>query len=86
MNDSLLRPSKHFNSEGKNILTEIKHEYNESNVFLILSNYYLLVEGNTLFGQLTEAEIEAYYGLTYLNRIFVVKSDSGEELPYYWVI
>jgi hypothetical protein len=38
------------------------------------------------FGELTEEQYESYYSLTYLNRIFSVKKENGESLPYYWVI
>ncbi|NHJ24573.1 MAG: hypothetical protein EAX89_08360 [Candidatus Lokiarchaeota archaeon] len=86
VNDTLLHPNNHINSEGKNILTELKHDSNGTDIFLILTDYYLLVEGSTLFNQLTEQEIELYYSLPYLNRIYSVKSENGDEIPYYWVI
>ncbi len=65
--------------------TELKTDSNKD-VFLIVSDNYLLVSGFELFGQLTDEEIEMYYALTYLNRICVSKSENGKSTPYYWVI
>jgi hypothetical protein len=40
----------------------------------------------TFYDALTDEEIESYYNLPYLNRIFSVKSEDGKDTPYYWVI
>jgi hypothetical protein len=81
-----MHPDNHITSDGKNILKELKQNSKSGNVYLILTNRYLIVEGNVFFGELTTAEIEQYYELNYLNRIFTSVSETGEELPIYWVI
>ena len=81
-----MHPDNHITSDGKNILKELKQHSKGGNVYLILTDYYLIVEGNVFFGQLTAQELEQYYELNYLNRIFTSKSETGEELPIYWVI
>jgi hypothetical protein len=85
-NNDLMHPSNHITSSGVNLLKELKKNSNKTDVILILSDYYLLLEGITFFGELTSEEIERYYKLTYLNRIFTSKNEKGEETPYYWVI
>ena len=84
--DTLMRPDNHVNEYGKNNLKQIKLHNNNSNTFLILTDNYLLTEGLSLFGQLTDEEVEQYYNLDYLNRIFSVKNENGESTSYYWVI
>ncbi len=84
-NDDLMHPINHILSNGTNILTEMKKD-TEKDIFLLLSDYYLLPSGSSLFGELIPEEIEQYYNLNYLNRIFSAKSENGEEMPIYWVI
>jgi len=79
-------PVNHFLKNGTNILTQLKKQNPGSNVYLFLSNYYLLPSGSSLFGSLTNEQVAAYYNLTYLNRIFSAKLETGEDLPIYWVI
>ena len=79
-----LNPLLHIQDE-KNILIDIKINLGKD-VFLILSDNYLIVSGFELFDQLTNKEIEIYYNLPYLNRICVSKSVNGKTTPYYWVI
>ena len=81
-----MHPDNHITSDGKNILKELKQHSKNGNVYLILTDYYLIVEGDVFFGQLTAQELEQYYELNYLNRIFTSISETGEELPIYWVI
>ena len=85
-NNTLMHPDNHITSDGKNILKELKQHSESGNVYLILTDYYLIVKGNVFFGQLTTEELEQYYELNYLNRIFTSISETGEELPIYWVI
>ena len=85
-NNTLMHPDNHITSDGKNILKELKQNSKSGNVYLILTDCYLIVEGNVFFGQLTAQELERYYELNYLNRIFTSISETGEELPIYWVI
>jgi len=85
-NDTLMHPDNHVDEYGKNILKQIKLHNNNSNAFLILTDNYLLTEGFSLFGQLSDEEVKQYYNLDYLNRIFSVKNEKGESTPYYWVI
>jgi hypothetical protein len=79
-----LNPQFHIYN-GTNILTGLKIDRGKE-IFLIVSDNYLLVSGFELFGQLTDEEIEMYYNLTYLNRICVSKSADGKSTPIYWVI
>ena len=82
--NNYLNPQFHIYN-GTNLLTDLKVN-SSKDVFLIVSNNYLLVSGFELFGKLTNEEIEMYYSLPYLNRICVSKSVNGESTPYYWVI
>ena len=82
--NNYLNPQFHIYN-GTNLLTDLKVN-SSKDVFLIVSNNYLLVSGFELFGKLTNEEIEMYYSLPYLNRICVSKSENGESTPYYWVI
>ena len=84
-NDDLMHPDNHVLSNGTNILSKMKKKTN-MNIYLLLPDNYLLSSGSSFFGQLTPEEIEHYYNLNYLNRIFSAKSENGEEMPIYWVI
>ncbi len=84
-NDDLMHPNNHILSNGINILTEMKKD-TEMDIYLLLSDYYLITSGSSLFGELTPEEIEQYYNQNYLNRIFSAKSENGENTPIYWVI
>ena len=84
-NDDLMHPINHILSNGTNILTEMKTD-TEMDIYLLLSDYYLLPSGSSLYGELIPEEIEQYYNLNYLNRIFSAKSENGEDMPIYWVI
>ncbi len=86
VNDTLMHPDNHVDEYGENILKQIKLHYNNSNAFLILADNYLLTEGFSFFGQLSNEEVAQYYNLDYLNRIFSVKNEKGESTSYYWVI
>jgi hypothetical protein len=80
----LVHPSNHI-SNGTNILKELKSTYN-TNVVLILPTEYYSQFSWRFFDSLNNEEIEAYYNLNYLNRIFSSKAENGEQTPYYWVI
>ncbi len=82
--NQFVHPSLHH-SEGGNILKELKLSYN-TEVILILPKKYYLEFSWQFFDQLSEEEIEEYYTLDYLNRIFSAKGEDGEDTPYYWVI
>jgi len=80
----LVHPSLHiFN--GTNILKNLKSLYNTEVILILPKDYYSQFSWR-FFDQLSEEEIEAYYNLEYLNRIFSAKGENGEETPYYWVI
>jgi hypothetical protein len=82
--NEFLNPQLHiYNST--NLLSELKVN-SSRDVFLIVTDNYLLVSGFELFGKLTNEEIEMYYSLLYLNRICSSKSSNGKITPYYWVI
>lgn len=84
VSEDYLNPRLHIQN-GTNILVELKNDSGKD-VFLIVTDNYLLVSGLELFDQLTSEEVEMYYNLTYLNRICVSKSEDGGSTPYYWVI
>jgi len=84
-NNILIVPDNHFYENGTNILQELK-EHRNMDVYILLTKNYLTTGEMEFFGELTEEQYESYYSLTYLNRIFSVKKENGESLPYYWVI
>ncbi|MFX1469891.1 MAG: hypothetical protein ACFFB8_14645, partial [Promethearchaeota archaeon] len=84
LDDQYIHPSLHV-SDGINILKDLKSTYN-SEVILILPKEYYLPFNWQFFDKLSDEELEAYYYLDYLNRIFSAKGESFEEIPYYWVI
>ena len=68
-----------------NVLVELKKN-SEREVFLILTDSYLLVNSLELFGHLTSEEMEMYYSLHYLDKICSTKTENNKEVPLYWVI
>ena len=70
---------------GSNILIELKSDL-ENDVYLIVTDEYLLLSSLSLFGSLTSEEMEMYYSLNYLNKIFSSKAENENEIPIYWVI
>ena len=84
-NNMLINPDNHIDENGTNILKNLKASYN-TDVFILLTKNYLTTSDLEFYGELTEAQYEMYYSLDYLNRIFSVKSENGDSLPYYWVI
>jgi len=84
-NNILIVPENHFYDNGTNILKELK-EHKNTDVYILLTKNYLTTGQMEFFGELTEEQYESYYTLNYLNRIFSVKKENGESLPYYWVI
>jgi hypothetical protein len=78
-----LDPANHIDQNGDNILKKLKESHNNTDVILILTNHYWAW---TFFDNLPRAKIDAYYNLTYLNRIFSIKSENGDNKPFYWVI
>jgi hypothetical protein len=81
----LIVPENHINENGTNILRELKEQRN-MDVYILLTKNYLTTFEMEFFGELTDEQFENYYTLDYLNRIFSVKKENGESLPYYWVI
>ncbi|MBY9016146.1 MAG: hypothetical protein KGD68_10675 [Candidatus Lokiarchaeota archaeon] len=84
-NNILIIPENHFDDNGTNILRELKENRN-MDVYILLTKNYLTTSEMEFFGELTEEQYEKYYTLDYLDRIFSVKYENGESLPYYWVI
>ncbi|MFX1391342.1 MAG: hypothetical protein ACFE9Z_14850 [Promethearchaeota archaeon] len=84
VSNDYLKPSLHIQN-GTNLLIDLKNDTG-MDVFLIVTDYYLTLSGLELFGRLTSEEIELYYSLPYLNKICSSKTESGEEIPLYWVI
>jgi len=84
-NNILIVPENHINENGTNILRELKEQRN-MDVYILVTKNYLTTFQMEFFGELTDEQFENYYTLDYLNRIFSVKKENGESLPYYWVI
>jgi len=84
-NSSIINPDNHIDENGENVLKELKKNYN-ADIFILLTENYLTTTQMGFFGELTEEQVERYYSLNYLNRIFSVKSENGDSIPYYWVI
>jgi len=84
VSNEYLNPKLHIQN-GTNILSDLKKELGRD-VFLIVTDHYLLLSGLELFGRLTNEEIEMYYNLSYLNKVCSSKTENGEEVPLYWVI
>jgi hypothetical protein len=84
-NNTLINPDNHIDENGNNILKNLKTSQN-TDVFILLTRYYLTTNEMEFYGELTEEQYERYYSLDYLNRVFSVKSENGDSLPYYWVI
>ena len=83
--NTLIIPDNHIDENGTNVLKDLKTK-NNADVFILLSKNYLTTNEMEFYGELTEEQYEMYYSLDYLNRIFSVKSENGNSLPYYWVI
>jgi hypothetical protein len=84
-NNILINPDNHIDENGTNVLKNLKKSRN-TDVYILLTKNYLTTSDLEFYGELTEAQYEKYYSLDYLNRIFSVKSENGDSLPYYWVI
>ena len=79
-----LNPNLHIHN-NTNILVDLKESSNKE-VYIILTNSFLLLSSLELFGRLTTEEMEMYYSLNYLNKISSSKTQDGKEIPLYWVI
>lgn len=84
VSNDYLNPRLHIQN-GTNILSELKKN-SGMDVYLIVTDHYLLLSDLELFGRLTSEEIEMYYNLSYLNKICSSKTENGNEIPLYWVI
>ena len=84
VDNQFFHPNLHI-SNGSNKLKSLKL-YHDTEVILVLPEDYYSPLSWRFFDQLSEEEIEAYYNLEYLNRIFSAKGENDEETPYYWVI
>ncbi|MFW9819836.1 MAG: hypothetical protein ACFFE5_09520 [Candidatus Thorarchaeota archaeon] len=79
-----LNPNMHIQN-NTNILLELKKDL-EKDVFLILTDSFLLISSVELFGRLTNEEMEMYYSLNYLNKVYSTKTENNNEVPLFWVI
>ena len=84
VDNQFTHPNLHI-SNGSNILKNLKLEYDTEVILVLPKDYYSPLSWR-FFDQLSEEEIEAYYNLEYLNKIFSAKGEDGEETPFYWVI
>ncbi len=82
---NLFPPGNHINETGHNILQELKKQYN-SDVYITLDDFYYMNTGFEVYNHLTQGEVGRYYNLSYVNKIFTVKKEYGQEDPLYWVI
>ncbi|MFX1385416.1 MAG: hypothetical protein ACFFBP_23610 [Promethearchaeota archaeon] len=78
-------PFNHFDELGQNILKLVKEE-NKTDVYLILDDNFELLWGFDPIQRLNELQLELYYNMDYLNKILSSKSESGDEIPFFWVI
>ena len=83
--NELFDPDKHIDSNGTNRLQELKED-KETDVIITLDDQYYLNKEWETYGYVSAEEMEEYYELEYLNRIYSAKSPDGEENAYYWVI
>ncbi|MFX1407386.1 MAG: hypothetical protein ACFFBW_10540 [Promethearchaeota archaeon] len=79
------KPSDHIYENGTNKLQQLKVS-KATDIYLILDDNYLTLQQWTIYERLTPQEMEQYYNMTYLNKILISKSETGIEVPYYWVI
>jgi hypothetical protein len=79
-----LNPNQHIQN-NTNVLKELKKSSGKE-VYLILTDSFLLISSLELFGRLTPEEKEMYYNLNYLNKVCSTKTENGNEVPLYWVI
>ncbi len=84
VSNDYLNPRFHIQN-GTNILSDLKND-SGMDVFLIVTDHYLLLSDLELFGRLTSEEIEMYYNLPYLDKVCSSKTEYGDEVPLYWVI
>ncbi|TXT58257.1 MAG: hypothetical protein BAJALOKI3v1_1380002 [Promethearchaeota archaeon] len=57
-----------------------------SNVYITIDEqYYLNIELKP-YGYLSEEQLQQYYRLRYINKIYSSKAQGGDENPLYWVI
>jgi len=84
-NNILIIPDNHIDENGTNVLKSLKTS-RKTDVFILLTKNYLTTTEMEFYGELTEEQYEMYYSLDYLNRVFSVKDENGNSLPYYWVI
>ncbi|MFX0021997.1 MAG: hypothetical protein ACFE9S_06700 [Candidatus Hermodarchaeota archaeon] len=82
--NELLNPNLHIQN-NTNLLLELKKDSGKD-VFLILTDSFLLISSLELFGRLTPEEMEMYYSLNYLNKVCSTKTENNNEVPLYWVI
>ncbi|MFX0057740.1 MAG: hypothetical protein ACFE8J_05520, partial [Candidatus Heimdallarchaeota archaeon] len=79
------KPADHFYENGTNKLQDMKKRISR-NIYLILDDNYLAFSGFEVYERLTKEEMNQYYNMIYLNRVFISKSETGIEVPFYWVI
>ncbi len=84
VSNDYLNPKRHIQN-GSNILVNLKKN-SGTEIFLIVTDYYLLLSGLELFGRLSNEEIEMYYNISYLNKVCSSKTEDSNEIPMYWVI
>ncbi|MHA1526481.1 MAG: hypothetical protein ACTSQD_05570, partial [Promethearchaeota archaeon] len=83
--DELFDPDNHEDEDGDNILQEMKED-KETDVVLTIDDQYYKGEGVDTYAYVDEEDMEEYYELDYLNRIYSARSPDGTCNPYYWVI
>ncbi|KKK81419.1 hypothetical protein LCGC14_2813640, partial [marine sediment metagenome] len=81
----LFPPDNHFNETGHNILQKLKEE-KKTDVYITLDNFYYMNTGFEVYNHLTQGEVEKYYSLSYVNKIFTAKNEYGQENPLYCII
>jgi hypothetical protein len=84
-NNTLIYPENQIDANGTNVLQAIKEKYHVD-VFILLTDYFISVGQMNVFGRLTQDQINQYYTLNYLDRVFSTKTETGDCHAFYWVV
>ncbi|TFF89490.1 MAG: hypothetical protein EU549_00375 [Promethearchaeota archaeon] len=84
ISERFLLPENHI-QDNENIFQALRSTY-KTDVYVILTDYYISFSGLENFGSLSQEQIEMYYNLTYFNRICSTRTINNINEPIYWVI
>ncbi|TFF87528.1 MAG: hypothetical protein EU549_04555 [Promethearchaeota archaeon] len=84
ISERLLLPQNHI-QDNENIFHVLKSTYN-TDIYLILTDYYISFSGLENFGSISQEQLEMYYNLTYFNRICSTRTINNIDEPIYLVV